>query len=309
MAYQAKPFDDTVTGMVAALTERGWAAGIDDVNRTAWFFRGQAVEFISHTTRELIASAMNEPGVVVGHEGERDAARVFLFDDRRRDLQAQLGTQHARARDISDSGVVVGARRNPPNPFVAYRYDTAAQQLTSIPFAAGLGPDYIMSEAAVVSDDGLFAAGLAWQAFSSNPRGFLYDHTAGTTTDLGTAILPRAINSAGQLGGTEWPSGLTVTYTISSGTTRLHGSGLLPEGMNDRGELVGSMRGGGDLPSAFLVRPGQAAIDLNSQVPAIPGWLVSATGVTGDGRIAVNARLTGPAPPQTFGRPFVLQPA
>jgi hypothetical protein len=43
-------------------------------------------------------------------------------------------------------------------------------------------------------------------------------------------------------------------------------------------------------------------------VPAIPGWLVGATGVANDGRIVVNAQLTDPATHQNFGRPFVLQP-
>jgi uncharacterized membrane protein len=309
VTYDAHPIDQTLTGMAVAINERGWTAGIDEVNRTAWLSRGEGVEFISHTTHELIASGMNASGVVVGHQGERDVARAFLFDDQMRDLQALLGSEFARARDISDSGVVVGARRNSATLMVAYRYDTVANELTSIPFAAGLGADYVMSEAVAVTDDGTLAAGLAWQAFSANPRGFLYDHSTGTTTDLGTTILPRAANNNKRLAGTEWPTGETVTYNIVSHTTRLHGSRLLVEAMNDQGDLVGSMTGGGDLPSAFIVRPGQLAVDLNSEVPAVQGWIVGATDITNDGRILVNARLTNPTTGAGFGRPFVLRPA
>jgi hypothetical protein len=79
-----------------------------------------------------------------------------------------------------------------------------------------------------------------------------------------------------------------VTYNIGSGTTSVHASGLL-EAIDDRGELVGNMIGGGPLPSAVLIRPDHPPIDLNSEVSTIQGWLVSATGITNDGRILVNA--------------------
>lgn len=235
-------------------------------------------------------------------------ARAWLFDDQMRDLQALLGTEFARARDISDNGVVVGATRNAPHPMVAYRYDTGANELTSIPFAAALGGDYVMSEAVAVTGDGILAAGLAWQAFSANPRGFLYDHTTGATTDLGTTILPRAANNSKHLAGSEWPTGETVTYNIVSHTTRLHGSRLLVEAMNDQGDIVGSMTGGGDSPSAFIARPGQIPVDLNSEVSAVQGWIVGAVDITNDGRILVNARLTNPTTGAGFGRPFILDP-
>jgi hypothetical protein len=308
MTYSAQPLDELLTGLGTAMTESGTVVGIDEQNRTAWIYRNEGVEFLSHATRELIASAVNESDVVVGHVGEREVARAFLFDTQLRDLQAKLGKEHGRARDISNTGVVVGAIRNLPDPFLAFRYDTSGDALTMIPFAAPLGDEYVSSEAVVVSDDGDLAAGLAWQAFGASPRGFLYQHSTGTTTDLGTAILPRAINNAGQLAGSEWPSGQALTFNIATGTTLLHANSLLVEGMNDAGELVGSMRGGGDLPSAFLSRPGHPAIDLNSEVPSIQGWLVTSTEVTNGGQIIVNARVPDTVSGQTKGRPFILNP-
>jgi probable HAF family extracellular repeat protein len=147
---------------------------------------------------------------------------------------------------------------------------------------------------------------LVHQAFGANPRGFLYDHSSEETTDLGTNILARAINNNGIIAGSEWPSGEMVTYDVAAHTTQRHGSRLLAEGMNDNGEVVGSIWGG-DLPAAFLYRPGHAVVDLNTQIPQGTGWkLVTGSDITNDGRIVGNAIFVDPATGQSRGRPFLL---
>ncbi len=77
--------------------------------------------------------------------------------------------------------------------------------------------------------------------------------------------------------------------------------------MNDAGHVVGSLRGGGDLPSACVSKPGQLPVDLNSAVAGIPGWLVNATDIINDGRILVTATVVDEAGTQ-HGRPYILTP-
>ncbi|GAA1948653.1 hypothetical protein GCM10009776_08350 [Microbacterium deminutum] len=307
MAYSAQPLDEITFGGGVAMTENGLVAGIDEANRTAWIYRDGGIDFLAFTTRELIASDVNVSGVVVGHQGDRDAATVWVFDSTLRDIQSKLSTQFGRARAISDNGVVVGARRTPPAPVLAYRLDLSNDELTPIPMSETVGPEYVSSEAVVVSADGRLAAGLAWKEFGSEPRGFLYDHSTRKTTDLGTTILPRAMNEVGKLAGSTWPSGITVTYDIASKTTRTHGGSFLAEGMNDAGQVVGSLRGGGDLPSACVSRPGQLPVDLNSAVTGIAGWLVSASDIINDGRILVTAIVVD-ASGARHSRPYILTP-
>jgi len=300
--------DDELVGGASAITETGLIVGVTQPQITGWIYRNGFVEFLSATTNDLSANAVNEAAVVVGEVGPRDTARVFLFDEGMRDLQAVLSTDYGRGRDISNSGVVVGTIRNSQEEFIAYHFDTATQVLTRIPFASSLGDNYVNSEAVAVTEDGNFAVGLAHETGWINPRGFLYDHSSGETTDLGRNILPRAVNNNGIMAGSEWlfgGSGDMVTYNIATHTTQRHGpANLLVGGMNDNGDVVGS---GGNSPAAFLYRPGHGVVDLNSQIPQGTGWnLVSAEDITNDGRIVGNAIFTDPATAQSRGRPFLL---
>lgn len=314
MPFDLVEMDAQLTGFPGKMTNGGIIVGLSSPGRQGWIFRDGVGEFLSLDVAELVPASVNEAGVVVGTVGPRDAGRAFLFQNGIVDLQAELGASFGRARDISDSGAVVGTRWESVQERTAYHYDTGSGTLTAIPFAMNLPDGYIASEAVAVTADGTLAVGLVHKAFSEAPRGFLYDHAAHVTKDLGPEFLPRAINNKKVIGGSFMPSGEVVTFNINTQTFQKRGNGLL-SGMNDNGLVVGSMSGG--MGAAFLSRPGQPLLDLNTQIPSGAAVrLTSACDVANDGSIDAGAIVIDPATGQPVpdhaglnqSKPVLLRP-
>ena len=284
-----------LTGAGSKATDTGFVAGVSEPEREGWLVHNGSVSFLSPGVRELVPTSVTEAGVAVGRVGNDSGARAFLFDGTLTDLQPILGTSAGEARDIAAARVVVGARQRAGEPRRAFRLDLASGAVTAIPFAPGLSADYVTSIAVAVTADGNLAVGLAAKAFGAEPRGFIHDHAAQTTTDLGPDFLPRAINNRGVMAGMQRSTDSFGTVEIATGTFRARGEGLV-EAMNDDGDLVGSMRASGPLGAAFLSRPGQPPVDLNTLVaPGLTLRMTSASDITNGARIVGTAIVIDPA--------------
>ena len=293
-----------LTGVASCATDNGFFCGVSEPQREGWLVHNGAVSFLSPGTRELVPGVVNESGVVVGRVGDGSDARAFMFNGAIVDLQPQLGVSHGAARDLTNAGVVVGARHKAGELRRAFRLNLSSGEVNAIPFATGLGADYITSIAVAVTGDGNLAVGLAAKAFGEDPRGFVYDHAAQTTTDLGPGFLPRAINSHGVMAGTNLRTQEFGTFDLAVGEFEGRGSQGLVEAINDSAELVGSMQAAGPLGAAFLSRPGQPVVDLNSLIT--PGGnlrMTSAGSITNESRIVGTAIVIDPATGQSVPDP------
>jgi probable HAF family extracellular repeat protein len=139
----------------------------------------------------------------------------------------------------------------------------------------------------------------------TDQRAALY--SGGNVTDLGTlggqSSFPTAINASGQVAGYTYspnnPLNSARAFMYSDGKMiGLAGLGSYAYGINDAGRVVGQWN-----DNAFLFTNGNP-INLNSQIPANSGWILSsATGINNQGQIIGYGKFGG----QTSA--FMLTPA
>ena len=73
------------------------------------------ITILAPGTHEVAPRGVNDAGIVVGAIGTDSDRGAFLYDGSMTDLQPALETHAGDARDITNSGVVVGARPGSPS--------------------------------------------------------------------------------------------------------------------------------------------------------------------------------------------------
>lgn len=304
MTLQLTSVAPGLTGEASRAADSGVVVGLSEPEREGWLVRNGVITILAPGTHEVAPRGVNDAGIVVGTIGTDSDRGAFLYDGSMTDLQPALETHAGDARDITNSGVVVGARARVAEPRTAFRLDTTTGTLTAIPFAAALSDEYVTSIAAAVTPDGRFAVGLASKAFSEAGHGFVYDHTTGESIDLGPHVFPRAVNAHGLIGGADPSTGDVITFDIATHILERRGRGLA-EGINDDGVVIGSMSTSGPVPSAaFFSRPGQGLVDVNTLLaPGGNRRMTSAADIDNHGRIVGAAIAIDPVTGESVPNP------
>jgi len=184
-----------------------------------------------------------------------------------------LGGYYSRATGMNDSGQVVGYSYTDPCVWseAAFLYDsTKGMQLLSMSEAMGLN-----DTGKVV---GYVEEFINWTCVNV---GSGYDCWRAVLYDSAT----KQMQYLGDLRGT-YPSGWRGVF------------GSVANGINDDGDVVGRSgiqdgTYGGDV-HAFLKESGQPMVDLNTLLPADPGWTIyDAKAINGDDKIAANGTKDG----------------
>ncbi len=204
-----------------------------------------------------VGTALNDQGHVVGTIYTPTGTRAFFFDGTQQILEMSEGGTRSEARDINNSGVIVGqvASYNDDNSlnwWRAFRYDGTMQELSMTPGieAAAINTQgQVTGTQSYLVNDGSFLASDV----------FLFD---GTMHDLGRVgydfpTTAYAINDFGQIAGHYSDLGNYYSHAfLYDGTFHdlgtLGGSRSYANDINDQGHVVGYSHLADESPHVYL---------------------------------------------------------
>lgn len=272
------------------------------------------------------ASGNNDNGQIVGRDylfSETESKAFLWSGGTMTSLDAILGGGFSSALDINNLGQIVGLRGVPPDisSWSAFRYDTATNQVTSLP---GLGGTFRIS--AVAINDAGEAVGYS---STVDPNVFhAVKWTTNVPSDLGTLggthSFANGINGIGQVVGQSWIPGDSGTHAFLWNGGPMQDLGTLGGGfssanaINVAGEVVGTASTASNETHAFIFEGGVMS-DLNDRTSASSGFvLVEATMINASGEIVGHGLvggelhaflLTPSTPPPDLAPPSLSVPA
>ena len=244
------------------------------------------------------ASGNNDNGQIVGRDylfSETESKAFLWSGGTMTSLDAILGGGFSSALDINNLGQIVGLRGVPPDisSWSAFRYDTATNQVTSLP---GLGGTFRIS--AVAINDAGEAVGYS---STVDPNVFhAVKWTTNVPSDLGTLGGTHSFaNGIGQVVGQSWIPGDSGTHAFLWNGGPMQDLGTLGGGfssanaINVAGEVVGTASTASNETHAFIFEGGVMS-DLNDRTSASSGFvLVEATMINASGEIVGHGLVGG----------------